>query len=245
MTYVCELCFPWNRVVREYQKPALFLLSIFEGSNEFSSEEYEAENDCLFRRPEVYRFGSVEDILKFLDSQEENDPSFEGFVLRDRFNNRLKIKSKSYLKLSYYFGNRTAFHPRHLIVLVHDGDEDEILTYYPNVRPAFDKVKEKIDKHLELLWILYKENVHKNKRSFHESVAGVPLYSVLESLHKQKGVDATPEDLFQIWIRNEDKVLRELFGVTASEHNLRHRSNYQEMTERNRQNKEKRENHGH
>lgn len=123
-------------------------------------------------------------------------------------------------------------------MLVHDGDEDEILTYYPNVRPAFDEVKKKVDDHLELLWNLYLENVHKDKRAFHESVSTVPLYRVLESLHKQEGPDATQDDLFRIWIENEDRVLRELFGVTGSEHNLRHRPNYQSMLERNRQNKE-------
>ncbi len=97
LTYVCELCSPWNRVVREYNEPVIFLLTIFERTREFSFEEYENENS-IFRRPEVHHFKGIDDILKFLGTVEENDPSFEGFVLRDRSNNRLKVKSKSYLK---------------------------------------------------------------------------------------------------------------------------------------------------
>ena len=230
-----EFCSPLNRVVREYKEPLVFLLSIFDGIKELPFKECENENR-IFRRPEVYHFGSVDEILKFLDSKEESDPTFEGFVVRDRNNKRLKIKNKAYLKLSYYFGKSVGYHPRHLIVLVHDGDKDELLTYYPSIKPAYEAVKEKVEKHLEILWSFYRENVHKDKRTFHESVVKVPLYSILESLYKQKGESATTNDLFQIWIQNEDKVLRELFGVTGAEHNLRHKTNYQTMQKRNRSN---------
>ncbi|MGL4941637.1 MAG: T4 RnlA family RNA ligase [Thermoguttaceae bacterium] len=234
LTYICELCTLANRVVREYTEPHLFLLSIFEGAREFSLDECDQEN-TIFERPKVYKFAGIDEILQFLDQTEANDPSFEGFVLRDGANNRLKVKSKSYLKLSYYFGNRTAFHPRQLIVLVHDGDTDEILTYYPNVRPDYEKVKETVEKHLEKLWTLYCENANKGKRGFHESVVGTPLYVVIERLYKQFGNAATREDLFQLWRQNEDKVLGELFGVSGTEHNLRHKPNYEAIRKQNQQ----------
>lgn len=39
LTYVCEFCSPWNKVVRRYEQPKMYLLTIFQGENELTWEE--------------------------------------------------------------------------------------------------------------------------------------------------------------------------------------------------------------
>ena len=76
------------------------------------------------------------------------------------------MKSASYLNYACLLGNGLWVHPRYLIVFVHDGDFDELLTYHPEIRKPYEEMKATINKKLDELWELWEANKHKEKKDF-------------------------------------------------------------------------------
>jgi hypothetical protein len=110
-TYVCELVSPYNKVVRYYPKPELYLLTMFEGLHEVVTENVPA----IFNRPKQYDFHSIEEISAFLDLQAKDDPTFEGVVICDDQFRRYKVKSVTYWALHSLRDNGNIFNPRKLV----------------------------------------------------------------------------------------------------------------------------------
>ncbi len=130
-TYVFEFCSPYNKVVRYYDRPQLFLLTAFR--NDFGMEHKDLLLDklaCEFGigRPMRYNLSSLEDIVKFLD--EHPDPTFEGVVLRDHTGKRIKRKNARYVALHHLKGNGNIFLPKNLLPLVMKGEYAEVINYF-------------------------------------------------------------------------------------------------------------------
>src|SRR6185369_7627570 len=81
LTYVCEFCSPWNKIVRQYSEPQVYLLTAFKGEQELHWDEIHYPN--VFKKPDRYEFRSIEQIIKFLTEKGETDKTFEGVVIRD------------------------------------------------------------------------------------------------------------------------------------------------------------------
>ena len=232
-TWLFELCSPWNKVVRYYERPKMVFLSAFEKNKEISEKQYDElyKNISSFcDRVEVFPFSTIDDVKKALKSKEETDPTFEGFVLRDKHGRRLKVKSASYLNYAYALGNGSWVHPRYLIVFVHDGDVDELLAYHPEVRKPYEEMKATIDRKIDELWELWENHKHKEKRDFFNAVEDNVFRNILLNLHS-RNKEATKHDLFLEWRTNEDLVLHKLYNVRATLQNMRHKKNYDRLVQ--------------
>jgi hypothetical protein len=96
------MCSLFNRVIRKYDTPTLFLLAIFGGKN--GSIEYPINKNIVLcdnvkhvteiELPENIMFG---DVIKKIDELSKNELTFEGFVLQTSTNERIKAKNKYYL----------------------------------------------------------------------------------------------------------------------------------------------------
>ncbi len=211
--YVCEFCSPYNKVVRRYPEPVLFLLTAFRGETELSCQEV----DHLagpFLRPTRHAFGSVEEIQEFLQAQAETDPTFEGVVLCDGAGRRWKVKSPTYLGLHRLKGEgNNLFHPHHLLPFVLAGEDAELLTYFPEVTEAYRKVKEKVHAaydHLEAVWRASWQI--EGQKEFALAVVGkTPFTGILFSLRKERGKDQTVALLKKAWRNSADGIAKVLF----------------------------------
>jgi hypothetical protein len=100
ITYVGELCSLYNKVVKHYASPTFYLLTTFIGEMELT---HSATNDIAkeagLQIPEEHLFEDVCDVQAFLTEKASKDPTYEGVVLRDKNNRRLKAKSSSYVHL--------------------------------------------------------------------------------------------------------------------------------------------------
>lgn len=203
-TYVCEFVSPWNKVVKKYDVPELYLLSIFIGEDE--SGWRLNHPGTLFKKPQYYEFKSLEEIYAYLDKV--SDPTFEGVVIRDRHNNRWKIKRKEYLALHALRGEgQNLYNPKHLIPFILGGEQDELLTYLPECEPKYRECKEKIDQEfnsLNELWLKTKDI--ENQKEFALAIVGKhKFYHILFQVRKsEKGLD-------KIWRESGDLILKGLF----------------------------------
>lgn len=141
VTYIAEFCSPWNKVVRRYEAPVMYLLTAFEGVRELSLDETDAlaRDAVLFRQPQRHHFRDLAEVQAFLAESAERDPTYEGVVLRDARNHRWKVKSPTYLGLHRLKGDgENLWNPKNLLPFILSGDTDELLTYFSEVKPALD-----------------------------------------------------------------------------------------------------------
>ena len=193
-TYIFELCSMYNKVVREYKTPTLFLLGVIQNATSFEVAAPIVDmtaRDMGFKRPIQYEFEDVEHIKRFLAIQEREDATFEGVVISDGII-RLKVKSATYVALHHLKGEgKNMFMPKYILPFVLSGEKDELLTYFPEVKPNFDELNGVVMGHLERLLAIWEETKHiEDQKSFAKAIVGrTPFSSVLFSVRKE-GTDA-------------------------------------------------------
>jgi len=141
-TYVFELCSRYNKVVRDYPSPKVYLLSVY---NVALGIEYQEDtinlmsNKLELERPKNVVCKDIYDAQMYVSEQEVSDKTFEGLVLRDLNNLRVKLKSASYVALHRLANNHQMTLERAWDIIV-KGEESEFLVYFPELRDMFDKV---------------------------------------------------------------------------------------------------------
>lgn len=208
-TIVCEFCSPWNKVVRKYEKPTLYLLTAF-GVDGETGVVYcdELAKRLGTPRPTLYQFKSLEEIQTFLQEQGTNDPTFEGVVIRDRHNHRWKIKSSCYLALHRLGSTKDClFAPKNLLPFVLSGESDELLTYFGEVKEAYEQLEKKVCQfyeELESVWLAHKDI--KDQKTFALAIKGkTPFVSLLFNMRKRGITDLRTE-----WSQSADAILKVL-----------------------------------
>lgn len=152
-TYIMELCSPYNKVVRLYPEPIVYLLSLFNKENEIDWDTTVIEGFMSGARcPKEYTFSNVEKVINYIESVSENDKTWEGIVLRDSNNLRIKCKSKSYVMLHRALGG-VQITPKNILPFVLNGEITELLVYYPEIKGLADEVGEKVD---QFKWDMFK-----------------------------------------------------------------------------------------
>lgn len=213
LTYVCEFVSPWNKIVRKYDKPSMYLLTIFNGINELSWKEIDdeelriKEHKLLFVRPNRYYFSSIDEIKLFLQSLESKDPTNEGVVIRDKDNRRWKIKSPTYLSLHRLRGEGNMYDPKNIIPFVLSGEADELLTYFPEIEDGFRKIESEIKESYITLNSLWNSTKHiTDQKEFALAIMNkTPFTGILFQIRK------SGEKLDSVWRNSGDKILKFLY----------------------------------
>lgn len=202
---IFELCSPFNQVVKFHESPKLFLLAVFDDGierNPVDVDEFAKLN--RFTRPTRVHCSSILDVEEYIKKESEKDRAFEGLVLNDNQNIRLKLKSEDYVKLHRTItGNYTS--NKNLIEYVIDNEQDEILCYCPYLK----------DKILRIEQLLHnvKTDLDNNFRKFHnivsrktfaEKVKDIPLNYILFSNYGTKYQDFS---INQVILDNKDKII--------------------------------------
>lgn len=220
LTYVCEFCSPWNKVVRQYA-PQMFLLTAFRDGKELTHEEVDQELVRLLsllpnlnmKRPVRFEFKSVEQIQTYLQTQISADPTFEGVVIHDG-TYRWKIKNPGYIALHNLRGEGdNLFAPKNLLPFVLAGETDELLVYFPEVKESLRIVKDKVEAAWEQLLSVWRQNWQiENQKEFALAIVGkTPFTGVLFTLRKQQMKQQTEEALKTMWRQSNDAILKILF----------------------------------
>lgn len=140
-----EFCSPWNKVVRTYAEPTLFLLAAFHVKSGAEVNELVVDQwaeKLGVRRPEEWDVASLPEVVALLESVK--DPTFEGFVVRDASGTRLKSKKPEYVALHHLKDNGNAFATKNILPLVLAGETDELLTHFPEAAERVFEVADKV-----------------------------------------------------------------------------------------------------
>lgn len=195
LTYMFELCTPWNRIVKPYLEPTVYLLAARENSTlrELTHDEYVYHaNELGVRTPHSYLFSSADEVIEFVSSQDT--PYYEGVVLRDANNNRLKVKNPEYVRLHHRIDN-------HPIEIILKGEKDETLVYFPYMKDELEDADHKVRVEFEEVWRMWEANKNApTRKEFALAIVGKTKYTGI--LFQYYGHEVTKDEMYATWCEN-------------------------------------------
>lgn len=132
--YTFELVSPYNRVVLPYNEPAIYHLS----TRDMESLK-EIEVNIGIQKPKQYKCNDLKDYQSLVSDM---GTDHEGIVIRDKFYNRVKLKTLFYFDLHKTANNGHVTLERALD-LIRANDAEEFLVYFPEYKKYFAAINEK------------------------------------------------------------------------------------------------------
>lgn len=166
-SYVFEVCSRYNKIVRDYQEPQVFLLSAFNGEIELNFHAVQSEAISLgVQTPVEESFDDISKVQAYIAKIAEEDHTFEGVVVRDVHNNRLKVKSDFYIRLHRLNNNGNITNIKNIIPLIVSGESEEVLIYFPELKNIVSSLESKINKikdEIDNAWLCYHDESSQKK----------------------------------------------------------------------------------
>ncbi len=213
LSYTFELCSRHNKIVRDYEHPKLFLLSSFKGAKELPYDVHSRGGvgtstfANLFDRLDKLYFSNIEQVQEYIKTMSQKEKSYEGIVLRDNRNIRLKVKSPTYLALHRMAGpSGNVLLPKNLSGFVLAEDTAELLIYYKECEAKVNEMITVLAREKEKVLSLYAQL--KDLPSRKDFALAIPQDFKLKSfLFRMKD----GEDLNNIWKESAKLFLEVLF----------------------------------
>lgn len=133
-TYIFEIVSPFNRIVVPYDTLNIYHIGT---RNNMTGEELSI--DIGIKKPQIYSFSTWENMIESIKTLPF---SKEGYVVVDKYWNRVKVKSLEYLKVHHLRHNGELKEDR-ILDLIKTGEDLEFLNYYPEFKPIFFEVQKK------------------------------------------------------------------------------------------------------
>ena len=137
-TYMFELVSPYTRVVVPYKETKLYYLG---ERNNFDFQEHTSDLFGIDKPKEYDIEKTLEKVVEFARHLPFDE---EGYVVVDKYFNRIKIKSPAWIVASHLKNNNSVT-PSRIIDMIKTGENDEFLTYYPEYDILFKEVENKIE----------------------------------------------------------------------------------------------------
>ena len=136
-TYTFELVSPYNKVVIYYDEPRVYHIGT---RNNLTFEEYDI--DIGIEKPKSYSLAGREEFIRYV--LEKMDAKHEGIVVKDKYYNRLKLKTEHYIELSHKLSKLvkgSAVNTVNIFNVIKRGEQSEFLSYFPDMKKYFDSVE--------------------------------------------------------------------------------------------------------
>jgi len=142
-TYMFELTSPFNKVVVSWHETRLNFLGVRD--NKSLQETYFSDHmlKSCFKTPKVFPLGNIDECVK---AAEQLDCNNEGFVVCDKWFNRVKVKSPTYVALHHMRNNGILSYERG-VEIVRGNELGEVLSYFPEFKEHLESIKEKYDRY--------------------------------------------------------------------------------------------------
>ena len=202
-TFIFELIGPENRVVTPYREKELVLLAVrAKETGDYAPADMRQFRDTFnhpaIRLPKAYKADSYDEVMKLFGAF---GPLDEGVVAYNALTGiRIKIKREEYMAVHRLCAQGVPG-PKDVVRLIAMGEADEVLAYFPEFKPDFDKYQAAYDSFIEDI-----ENTYASvkdievQKDFALAVKDCAFSSILFR-HRQGGkpikelVNGLPEDM--------------------------------------------------
>lgn len=175
-TYLFELTAPEIQVVIPYNDGIYYLTTV----DTKSWKEYiSVFPDLKVKYPKEYKLNNLEDCLQIAASM---DASEEGFVVRDAYLNRVKIKSAGWLEAHYTVHNHQITYA-YLAELFKENKLDDLIAFFPQYISLVEDFKNKIEGYCSVAETLWQTNKRyaEDRKNFAMRVKDLPYRDYLFS----------------------------------------------------------------
>lgn len=146
-TYVFEFIHIASTVLTKYKSDQYGLYLLAARNLETYSEECEEKLDSISSRISAKRprrwdaIADKDEVAKMMKEISLEVENFEGMVFRDKITGkRVKVKEADYLEKHYLLSRLSV---RRLVPIIFNGEEDEIISYFPKTKSLIEKIKTK------------------------------------------------------------------------------------------------------
>lgn len=154
-TYMFELVSPFNKVVVPYPETKVYHI----GTRNNETLE-ECDDDIRIEKPKTFNLRNLSECIQ----SAENLPfSEEGYVVVDKYFNRVKIKSPAYVTAHHLKNNGVVTWDR-IIELIRNNGQDDFLSYYPEYTTAVNTVLDKINEFVNKVLVDWNTMPHVDDR---------------------------------------------------------------------------------
>ena len=195
-TYMFELVSPYNKVVIEYKE-----ISIYHIGTRNNRTLEELDIDIGVHKPKQFALGTLEECLESASKLPYNE---EGYVVVDKYWNRIKIKSPQYVAV-HHIKNNGDVNIASIVQLIRTNEIGEFLTYFAEYTNNVNIIKSKIENILLGLnngLLEVKDKEFATQKDFALAVKDRPFSAFLFSWNKDKSL--TPETWF--WKMDNNKI---------------------------------------
>lgn len=195
-TYMFELVSPYNKVVIEYKE-----ISIYHIGTRNNRTLEEIDIDIGVHKPKQFALGTLEECLESASKLPFNE---EGYVVVDKYWNRIKIKSLQYVKV-HHIKNNGDVNIASIVQLIRTNEIGEFLTYFAEYTNNVNIIKSKIENILLGLnngLLEIKDKEFATQKDFALAVKDRPFSAFFFSWNKDKSL--TPETWF--WRMDNNKI---------------------------------------
>lgn len=134
-TYCCEICSEFNIIICPQSE--MRLIHIGTRNNRTFQE---VETDIGIPHPQKYALSSLEDCIAMAKTF---DFTMEGFVVKDKNYNRIKVKSEDYVRV-HRLANNGSLTLERAIDLIRMNEIDEFLNYFPNYTFYINNIRNRL-----------------------------------------------------------------------------------------------------
>jgi len=139
--YMFEMLSSKNPIVVRPKKDALIL----HGCRDLTSlQELDPEPIAQRYQWKCVRKYPLQSLAQVIEAARNLNPFVtEGYVVRDKYFNRIKVKSPQHVALSHLsVRDQRKMNKTHILEIVRSNEGDEFLTYYPKFRPLYENMKQ-------------------------------------------------------------------------------------------------------
>jgi hypothetical protein len=134
-TYCCEICSEFNIIICPQSE--MRLIHIGTRNNRTFQE---VETDIGIPHPQKYALSSLEDCIAMAKTF---DFTKEGFVVKDKNYNRIKVKSEDYVRV-HRLANNGSITLERAIDLIRMNEIDEFVSYFPNYTFYINNIRNRL-----------------------------------------------------------------------------------------------------
>lgn len=187
-TIMFELCCIENKIVTSYPKDTIFLLGIRDNvTGDYMPKSFldGVAKTLGVLRPQAYPLKSFEEVME----ASHHLPNLqEGFVLYDKNNMRIKVKSLAYVTAHHLRGEGVI--PKRAVLMALTGEVEEFCSYFPEYKEILQRYVDHIDVVMKGTQFAYDTLAHiPGQKEFAQKVQeGWPEYQALLFTMRNKGV---------------------------------------------------------
>lgn len=187
-TYLFELTSPFTQVIISYELKVWYLGCRNTKTGIEIFDQLYIPNTYL---PKIFKLSNFNDVLKVVTAMSKDE---EGVVVKDKFNNRIKVKSPEYL-IAARLVNNNIITARRVLEMIRSDSLDDFLSYCPHHKDYVNSIlKLYMDyaKYLEEEWFKFKPllDINVGDKEFAEHIKKSKAKSYLFA--KKRYSDLTP-----------------------------------------------------